>query len=150
MQSIDQVYDVSPIVINELYKYYIFELNQTQRDSIKMVRTEKDLYKIVKSVGASLVQDNMNWSAKYDRVSEYKARTYNSDPTVGPFVPVENNEKLQYYLEAVNKNREMPGSLEDWMIVSGSDSDYSDEDCWASESTTPDESEGEEFYPENF
>jgi hypothetical protein len=28
MHSIEQVYEVSPIVINELYKYYIFELTQ--------------------------------------------------------------------------------------------------------------------------
>jgi hypothetical protein len=139
-----------------------------------MVQHEKDLYNIVKSVGAHLVQDNLKWSEHYNKASEYKARTYSSDPTVGPYVPVEKYEKLKYYLERVNKNRKMPGSLEDWMVVSSdedandeedcwacdnSDSDADNEDCWDCGSETPDESEGdcwdcgsadEEFYPENF
>ena len=59
-----------------------------------MIRNEKELYKIVKSIGAYLVQDNTKWGDEYYKLSEYKARTYNSDPTVSPFVPVEDNEKL--------------------------------------------------------
>lgn len=60
---------MAPQIVSELKRYILFELSEAERNSIRGVSNERDLYEIIKTVGTKLLFKETDW--KQDLQEQY-------------------------------------------------------------------------------
>jgi hypothetical protein len=64
--------ETAPQIVSELKRYILFELDEVERKSIQGVTNERDLYEIIKQVGAKLLFRDTDWiNGMHNKMDDY-------------------------------------------------------------------------------